>query len=158
MRKKNREVPKEEIAQIIDQCTVCRVAFADENIPYIVPMNFGYTLQQDGLTLYFHCANEGKKLDILAKNNNVCFEMDCSHELITGDTACDYTFAFESVIGNGTIECINTRDEKIEGLNILMRKYSDAPTFQYNENHVNAVTILKLTVTEYAGKRLEKRS
>ena len=157
MRKTEREVPKAEIIHIIEKCDVCRVAFADQNIPYIVPMNFGYEYNNETLTIYFHCANEGKKLDILAKNNNVCFEMDCSHKLISADIACKFTFAFESVIGNGTMAVITDEKEKMDGLNIIMRKYSDAKEFHYDEKHVKAVTILKLQVAEYAGKRLESR-
>ena len=46
-------------------------------------MNFGYV---GGIEkrLYFHCANEGRKLDMIGKNNYVCFEMDSDHRLIEG--------------------------------------------------------------------------
>jgi len=39
-------------------------------IPYIVPMNFGYEMADGALSLYFHCANEGRKINIIKKNPN----------------------------------------------------------------------------------------
>jgi nitroimidazol reductase NimA-like FMN-containing flavoprotein (pyridoxamine 5'-phosphate oxidase superfamily) len=157
MRRKDREVTdKEEIIQIIAQCDICRVAFSEENIPYIVPMNFGYEYRNGDLTLYFHGANKGKKLDIIKKNNTVCFEMDCSHKLIPAEVACNYSMEFESVIGNGKIMIITDEKEKIAALKFIMAKYSDRKDFQFEVKHVKAISVLKLIVTDYSGKRLKK--
>ena len=60
----------------------CRIAMIDNAQAYIVPMNFGYDFQGETLSLYFHCANEGRKIDILRVSKDVCFEMDCAHKLI----------------------------------------------------------------------------
>ncbi len=90
MRKKEREVTDiDEIESIISRSDVCRIAFADKDVPYIVTMNFGYTHGKPG-SLYFHCANEGRKLEMIRKNNYVCFELDTDHEIKTGKHACDY--------------------------------------------------------------------
>ena len=44
MRRADREISgTEEVEEIIRKADVCRIAFANENIPYIVTMNFGYT-------------------------------------------------------------------------------------------------------------------
>jgi|SRR5665647_961142 len=161
MRRKDREVTSiDEIVQIIDKCDVCRVAFSVNDTPYIVPMNFGYQCSDGGLVLYFHCASEGKKLDIINKNANVCFEMDCSHKLVTGNLACDYTMGYESIIGNGHICYITDQVEKLNALNFIMRKYSNNNEiknngFKYNDKHVKNVTCLKLMAMEFSGKRLK---
>lgn len=181
MRRKDREVTDMgEIEQIIDKCDVCRIAFSDNTIPYIVPMNFGYQLSGEGLILYFHCAIEGKKLDIMNKNANVCFEMDCSHKLVTGNLACDYTMGYESVIGNGQICYITDHKEKIDAFKFIMKKYGknnqheinkrenndveinksknnehEIKEFKYDENHLKNVTCLKLMAMEFSGKRLK---
>lgn len=156
MRRKDRELSKEEAIDIIKKCDVCRIGLVDEDKPYVVPMNFGYTYEDEKLCLYFHCASEGRKLDLINKNNKICFEMDCSHKLITADIACNYTMEFESVIGSGVINVITEKDHKLAALNYIMRKYSDDISFSYDEKYVNIITILKLSVDEFTGKRLKK--
>ncbi|MHC4124090.1 MAG: pyridoxamine 5'-phosphate oxidase family protein [Planctomycetota bacterium] len=78
MRKKDKQIndPAE-----IEDTLICRLAFCDNNQPYIVPLCFGH---KDN-ALYFHCAAEGKKLDILRKNNNVCFQGDIDTEPIKAE-------------------------------------------------------------------------
>lgn len=76
-----------------------RLAMVDNDRPYVVPLNYGYTYENGTLTLYFHCAAEGRKIDILKTNSDVCFEMDGEHKLIEGKIDCAYGYSFESVIG-----------------------------------------------------------
>ena len=68
------------IEEIINKAEVCRIAFAVDNMPYVVPMNFGYT-SNPVQRLFFHCANEGRKLEMIRKNNYVCFEIDIDHQI-----------------------------------------------------------------------------
>jgi nitroimidazol reductase NimA-like FMN-containing flavoprotein (pyridoxamine 5'-phosphate oxidase superfamily) len=154
MRRKDREiVDMNEILGIIKKCDVCSLAFFDKEYPYIIPLNFGYHNHDDKIELYFHCAGVGKKLDLMKANPNVAFEMNCSRNLITGENACDYTMEFESVCGNG-VAVILPEEEKITALNYLMKQYSNKENFQYNENLVKRITVLKLTVHNISGKRL----
>ena len=82
MRRKDKEISDtKEIEEIIKRAKVCRLAMTDENRPYMVPLCFGYS---EGV-LYFHSANRGKKLDILNKNNRICFEFDIELELVPGE-------------------------------------------------------------------------
>ena len=70
MRRKDKEITDTAIIEeILSKATVCRLGLCEENQPYVVPLCFGY----EDNALYFHCANHGKKLVILRKNNNVCF-------------------------------------------------------------------------------------
>lgn len=156
MRRKERELSKEEAIEVIKKCDICRIGLVDDGMPYIVPMNFGYTYENEKLCLYFHGAREGRKIDIINKNNKVCFEMDCSHKLITAEVACNYTMEFESVMGTGVIEILTDFDEKITALNYIMRSYSDALNFTYNEKMVNVVNVFKLPVDDFTAKRLKK--
>ena len=154
MRRKDREiVNKAEIIEIIDKCEVCRLGLSDNKIPYVVPMNYGYKYQDGKLTLYFHGAREGKKLDIIAKNSKACFEVDCSHELVVGEEAWDYTMKYESVIGYGEIYICTDKSEVTEGLQLLMKQVVKDKEFIFPDKVVNSVTVLKLEVTEFTGKR-----
>ena len=80
MRRNDREIKdRKEIDGIIRRCRVCRLAMCDDGQPYIVPLNFGY----DGRFLYFHAAPEGRKIDIIKRNNRVGFEFDILHDIVT---------------------------------------------------------------------------
>lgn len=154
MRRKDREIKDfEEIMGILKKSSVCRVAFFDEEFPYIVPLNFGVKANGNTVTLYFHCANEGKKMDLLKRNNKVSFEMDSPDKFFDGEKACYSTMEFESVCGNGTLE-IAGEDEKIPALKLLMQQYSNKREFDFDPKELKAVTVLKLTINEITGKRL----
>ncbi|MCK4392110.1 pyridoxamine 5'-phosphate oxidase family protein, partial [Candidatus Bipolaricaulota bacterium] len=89
MRRRDKEITDQaQIKDILDRASVCRIALCDNNVPYIVPVNFGYA----GDCLYIHCASEGRKVDILRRNPKVCFEVDIDHALVAGATPCSYTF------------------------------------------------------------------
>ena len=107
MRRKDREITgRENIEPILQACKVCRVAMTGtDGWPYVIPMNFGYTWDEDGLTLYFHGGVKGKKIDSLRADPRVCFEMDCEEGLTgEGDLACRYSYAFSSIVGYGKVE------------------------------------------------------
>lgn len=107
MRRKDREITgRENIEPIMQACKVCRVAMTGtDGWPYVIPMNFGYTWDEDGLTLYFHGGVKGKKIDSLKADPRVCFELDCEEGLTgEGDLACRYSYAFSSIVGYGKVE------------------------------------------------------
>ena len=156
MRRKDREIKDlNDIMAIIEKCDVCNLAFFDEEYPYIVPLNFGVTLLDGTITLYFHGANAGKKLDLIEKNNKVGFEMDCSHRLILGEKACNSTMEYESVCGNGIVEILS-ESEKQEALIYLMKQYSGKEEHEFDKSSINAVSVFKLTVSEIHGKALKR--
>ena len=151
MRRKDREI--NDIIAILDNCDICRLAMTDNGMPYIVPMNFGYSVDNNEITLYFHSAGEGRKINILRTNPEVCIEMDCGHDLITRDKACEYTMDFESLIGNGTVEFLENRDEKIFALTQIMKKYSNESEFEFDEKLLTRTKIFKAVVSDFTGKR-----
>jgi len=77
MRRSEREVTdKNEIFEILSSCQVVRVAFFDDEYPYIVPLSFGAEKEGETFAVYFHCASEGKKVKLIEKNDRVCVEAD----------------------------------------------------------------------------------
>lgn len=152
MRRKDREITElSELQGIVRRCQVCRVALNAPDFPYIVPLSFGEVWKDGKLTLYFHCARAGRKLELMERNPRVGFALDRSR-LKTGDSPCQYTAEFESVIGGGVLERV-PEEEKEAGLAALMRHYSDAGSFSFEPEMIRTVEVLKLTVTELAGKR-----
>jgi hypothetical protein len=153
MRRKDRQIKEiRDLELIISRSDVCRVAFADDNIPYIVTMNFGYK-GGDTPCFFFHCANKGRKLEMISKNNFVCFELDTDHELYEGENGCDWGMKYSSVIGYGKISVLKERESRINGLNSIMSHYSDGKDFSYDERVLENTTILKLDIEEMTGKR-----
>lgn len=72
MRQKARQVSDRAIiCAMLDQMDTMYVGMHDEPYPYVLPLNFGYTFDDD-LVFYFHCAKAGYKLDLLARNPHVC--------------------------------------------------------------------------------------
>jgi nitroimidazol reductase NimA-like FMN-containing flavoprotein (pyridoxamine 5'-phosphate oxidase superfamily) len=100
---------------ILQEADVCRIAMCDNNVPYIVTMNFGLGKdRKDGFaSLYFHTAPEGKKIDILRKNNMVCFQSDIGHEFFLHSIACGCSMAYQSVVGMGRISFVDDLSENL---------------------------------------------
>jgi len=153
MRKKEREITNfKEIEEIIEKSDVCRIALSNDNIPYIVTMNFGYK-RGDNPALFFHCAREGKKIDIIKRNNTVCFQMDIDHELVKANMGCQCSMLYRSVVGMGKISFITKKEDKIEALNILMNHYTGEEQHPFEEEMINRTYILRLDIDEISGKK-----
>ena len=152
MRRKDREITDfDEMMKIIDKCDACRLALFDEEFPYIVPLNFGTDVRDGQLYLYFHCANAGRKLDLIRKNNKATFEMDCEHNIILYEERMSCTMGFASVIGHGVIEFIDD-ENKLEALKIIMRHYHHEE-FKFNTDMMKVTTVFRLKVLDMTGKR-----
>ena len=154
MRRKEREVfDKNEIEKIIHECKCCRVGFNDDGQIYIVPMNFGYSNINDEMTFYFHCAKQGRKIDIVFKNNEVGFELDTNHQIKVANIASECTAYYQSIIGNGKISVIDDINEKIIGLNHIMVQSTKKNEWEYSEKMLNSVCVLKLNVSKITCKQ-----
>lgn len=152
MRRTEREIKDfNEIIEVMEKCDVCRVALNDDGYPYIVPLNFGMTVEGEKVTLYFHGAKEGKKYELIEQDNRVSFEMDCSHRLVADKDSCSCTMKYESVIGRGQMEIVPEK-EKYEALCALMRQYHKED-FSFPEEVMRRTTVMKLTVEQISGKR-----
>lgn len=153
MRRKEREVKDlSRILQVIEECKVCRLAFSDKKAPYVVPLNFGYEIEGTTLALYFHCAKEGRKIERIKNLPRAGFEMDCLRKLVAAEHACGYTAQYSSIIGWGDVEILTENADKIRGLCAVMRHYTGNDTWDFPQNALDAVCVLKLTVKELSCK------
>jgi len=119
-----------------------------------VPLNYGYDYKNNTLTLFFHSAKEGRKMDMIKNNHSACFEVDCDHQLIEGKKACNYSHAYKSVIGFGKIILIEDANEKIEALNrIMIHQLEKDINHDFSEEELEKVVIYKLVVEEFTGKQ-----
>ncbi|MBC8569765.1 pyridoxamine 5'-phosphate oxidase family protein [Zongyangia hominis] len=153
MRRREREVTDPAtIRAILEECDVCHLGLVDDGRAYVVPLNFGYSLEDGELTLYFHCAKQGRKLDILRKNPQVSFAIDRPYRLITGPNACDYTMTFGSVLGEGTARIVEDPAEKRAMLFCLMRKFT-REELPLPEKNLTGVTVIEVKAFSFTAKK-----
>ena len=149
MRRKDKEIQdKDLIEQIIAKAQVCRLGLCRDGMPYIVPLSFGY----DGQFIYFHTAREGMKIDFMAANNQVCFELEHDVKVIPNDnTACKWSFSFYSVIGFGTVEEITDSHLKPYALNQIMKKYSNRE-WDFDQQLLEKIRLWRISIEQITAK------
>lgn len=153
MRKKNREIKNyDEIVGVMKKCDVCRLALNDEGYPYIVPLNFGMKADEGKITLYFHSAMEGYKVDLMKKDSRASFEMDCGHQLQYAEEKGYCTMAYESVMGKGVIRILEEH-EKMNALEEIMAHYHEGRKAYFNPAAMERTLVYALDVSEIRGKR-----
>ena len=149
MRRKEKEIIDiKALNEIIGSAQICRLGLTDENAPYIVPLCFGH---KDSI-LYFHSVAEGKKIEILKKNPNVCFELDQNIEVLKADKPCKWGMKYQSIIGYGKAIFIETLEEKCEALKIIMSQYTD-DSFSIQDSAISSTTVFKVIIDKMTGKQ-----
>lgn len=157
MRRKDRELKSlPEIEEVLRRCEVCRLGLCDGGFAYIVPMNYGFTMEDGVLTLYFHCAREGRKLELLRADPRASFELDGGHQLLPAADPARTSFAYECVMGTGAVEIVEDPAEKKRGLDLLMAHYGGAGEYTYTEGCMGAAMVLRLVSRDFTGKRQRK--
>lgn len=140
------------INEIISRCHVCRLGLRDGERVYVVPLNFGLVERDGKQFLYFHGAGEGRKTDLIRQTGYACFEMDTGYRLRGGEQACDYTAAFQSVIGEGTIAVVEDPAEKEAGLNAVMNQITGKDRWTYGPAMLKEVCVFRLEVESLTCK------
>ncbi len=149
MRRKEREITDKDILdEILMNSTVCRIAINDNEFPYIVALNYGYSDN----ALFMHSAKAGKKIDLLNANNKVSFQIEFGSEIIKHEKSCQWTSKYRSIVGVGEIEILTEFSDKVHGLNILM-EHSGKLNNDYNSKAVEKILILKLNIKQVTGKQ-----
>lgn len=148
MRRKEKMIPQEEVMEILASAEygVLSTVSAD-GVPYGVPVNFAY---DDG-AIYFHCAKEGHRLSNLAANDNVCFTVIDSVELMPEK----FNTKYRSVIAFGKASSVEDEEGKKKALLKIIEKLS--PDFiESGKKYINAsvgdAKVIKITVSEMTGK------
>lgn len=151
--RREREVTDlQEIIGILDRAKIVHIGMIDGDMPYVVPMNYGYVMEDGVLTLYVHGAKAGRKLDVVRSNPNVFVEIDTDIVPFEGKMACQYGISYSSVMGEGKAEVVEDVEEKKRGLAVLMKTQTEKD-FEFTDAMVNVVAVIKITVREYTAKQ-----
>ena len=149
MRRAEREIKdRSTIEEILRRATVCRLAVCDGNVPYVVPLSFGYRDNR----LYFHSAPEGRKMETIKANPHVCFEVDVDHEIVPGEIPCGWTVRYRSVIGFGKARLLEDVAQKKRALDIILGHYGRGP-FEYPEGAIDEVAVVVIEIDSLTGKQ-----
>ena len=140
-----------QIRHILDTAKVLHLGLAVNNEPYVVPMNYGYAMEEGKLVLYLHSAVQGKKLDMMRENPRVFFELDCDLAPFEGEKPCQYGLVYSSVMGRGTASVVEDTAEKIKAMALLMKTQTQKD-FEFNDRLVSIVAVIRIDVEEYTAK------
>jgi hypothetical protein len=149
MRRQDREIREwDEIRWVMEKAEVCRIGLSEDHMPYVVPVHFGYSDHR----LYFHSAPEGKKIEILKRNDRICFEIDLAVELVRGETLCKWDAKYWSVIGFGRAFLVSDTQEKRRGLDAIVVHYHGSP-HAYSEEELGGVAVVRIEIEKVTGKK-----
>lgn len=150
MRRTDKEITdRAHIDAIIRDSLVCRLALAKDNVPYLVPVSFGY----DGRAIFFHTAATGKKIEHFLANPQVCFEFERNVTLRRHpEIACKWSMNYECVVGFGTIAEITDPAEKETGLNAIMEFYSGT-RWPFDPREVAGVRVWRIDIASLTAKQ-----
>ena len=152
MTKRERQVTDpRQILEILDKGKVLHLGLCSGDEPYVVPMNYGYSMEDGKLTLYLHSAVKGRKLDILRANSRVFFCIDCDRMPFNGDKPCQYGLVYSSVMGRGTATIVEDVEEKKQAMTLLM-KTQTGKDFTFEDRLVSIVSVIRIDVAEYTAK------
>ncbi len=152
MTRRERQVTDmDEIVKILDNSKVVHLGLIDGDEAYVVPMNYGYVMENGKPILYLHGARRGKKLDLIKANPKVFYEMCCDIVPFEGEVACKYGITYASIMGRGVAEIVEDVEEKKFALSVLM-KTQTGKDFEFEDKMATVVSIIKINTLEYTAK------
>ncbi len=146
-------VRSDEIIDALQKGKMCRLAMVDEGKPYLVPLSYGYADE----ALYFHSAHRGRKITILRQNPHVWFEITMDTAVNSASKPCDWGINFTSVMGDGEVQWIESEDEKVAALSVIMEQQAGAKPdkpFTFGPKELVRTTVFKVAIDTVSGKKI----
>ena len=128
-----------------------RLATCGNDQPYITPVNFVY----DDYSIFIHTGFKGRKLDNIKNNPNVCFEVSKPGKIIPTEKACTYSFNYISVLVFGKAFAVDSAEEKLAAINLLIAKYAPDGTSleELTPKNISGVNVVQIKISEITGKK-----
>lgn len=149
----HRSMEKDGIIDLLSRAEVGRIATINsDGTPYIVPVHFAF---EDG-RIFVHCARNGKKLENIALNPSVCFEVDELLGYSIGEKPCSSTTFYRSVIVSGKARIVDDRERKEYALGLINKKHTGSDGFgKMPAISIDATCVIEVEITSVSGKRHE---
>jgi uncharacterized protein len=149
MRRKDREITdRTEIDEIIKATNLMHIALVDGDMPFLVPVFYAF----DGTALYFHSAQAGSKIEILKRNNNVCFEISIDNGFIESEEPCDFEAKHRTVIGIGKAVFVEDTADKIKALDLIVAHFTEKK-FEYPKTNLDRTAVIRIDIVSVKGKK-----
>ena len=117
MRRKDREMDAAFALEVLRDCEYATLATTNpDGTPYCIPLS-PVTV---GNAIYFHCANEGQKLENIKFSDSVCISGVRSTRLVPETFSTEY----ESAVATGSCSIVTDDEEKIIALMKICEKYA----------------------------------
>lgn len=150
-----------QLHDVVEACQTVRIACADEEGLFIVPMSFGYDwadpeeidADEPRLALWVHSAGAGRKADAFDREPRVAIEMDVQDGVIAGTYACAYSYAYRSIMGTGTIHRIQGTDAKRYGLTRIMQHLAPEASAGFTDQALARTNIYCIDIDHFTGKQ-----
>ena len=148
MRRKDRQMSREFALDVTDRCEYAVIAMTDsDKTPYSIPLS----IVRDGDFIYFHCATQGRKVDILRKNPSVC--MSCVGDNLREEDK--FTTKYQSAVIFGKAEEVVSDEEKIHALRLLCQRHTPNNMRNFDEaieKSLKVTCVWKIKIEEISGK------
>jgi nitroimidazol reductase NimA-like FMN-containing flavoprotein (pyridoxamine 5'-phosphate oxidase superfamily) len=155
IRRKEKEISdKNEMLAILENAKYITIAMCADNEPYLVTLSHGYDRERN--CIYFHCAGEGKKIDILKEQNKVWGQALMDKGYVQG--SCDHLYATTQFMGRVTF--VENSDEKKHALEVMINALEDdpqkVPDTLLTEKSIEGVQIGRINIEYMSGKKSDK--
>ena len=138
-----------EIAALLEHAVVGHLGLINNGQPYIIPLHFLYMNSK----IYLHSKKNCLKIDILCRNDNVCFEVEELLGIRTAVTPCKYTSNYRSIIASGTARFVDHSEKKLTIMNEFAKKYSKGTSFDNIPlSAIGKIEVIEITVCVITGK------
>lgn len=149
MRRKERQATQEQATLWLRESEFAVLCMNDaDGKPYGVPIS---PVLVDN-TVYFHCAPDGKKLECIAFQPDVC--LVCADGVVPIPE--QYSTAFHSAIAFGTASIVQDEAEKIEALRLICEKYAASNMAGFDEaisRSLHRTWIVRIDLSQITGKQ-----
>ncbi len=130
------------------------IAMCESSEPYLATLSHGY--DEEGNCIYFHCAKEGKKVDILKKNRVIWGQALVDKGYQQG--SCDHLY--HTTQFRGEVSFVEDLEEKERALKIMIRQLEEDPEKvierQVKTDSVNRVYIGRIDINYISSKKSEE--
>lgn len=155
IRRKEKEIKNsDEMISILMSAKYITIAMSINDEPYLVTLSHGFDRENN--CIYFHCAQEGKKVDILRKNNVVWGQAIEDHGYADG--SCDHLYATTQF--RGRVVFISKAEEKKHALSTMIHQLESNPDKVFEEQvtdeSMNRVNIGKIIIDYMSGKKAKE--
>jgi len=141
---------KEQSEKVLENGFYGRMATSVDDRPYITPVNYAYHQGK----IFIHCNVRGRKLDNIAKNPQVCFEVSETHKLVKDKKPCGFGVRFSSVLVFGRARLVEELDQKMEATMVIVKKYAgDFICDPIPQKQLKSIAIIEITIDELTGKQ-----